>query len=134
MKFIDILNEMVKHPFPNKKNVVIKNSDDNDVTIECEYAQTNKQKMTGALGMNSMCDYCGILFDEISPTYYHMQGVKFPLDMIFCDSNGTILDIVTAEPDGDNVYPPNGSSYNIEVNGGFCDKNNIIKGDVIYVS
>ena len=54
--------------------------------------------------------------------------------MIFCDGEGTILDVVTAEPDGDNIYPPNGSQFNFEVNGGFCDKNNINKGDVVYMS
>tara|TARA_B100000900_G_scaffold266170_1_gene227104 strand:- start:2930 stop:3334 length:405 start_codon:yes stop_codon:yes gene_type:complete len=134
MKFINILNEIVKHPFPNRKSIIIKNGDDNEIGVDCEYAKTTNEKMTGVLGMDSMCENCGILFDEMSPTYYHMQNVKFPLDMIFCDSNGTILDIVTAEPDGDNVYPPDGSKYNIEVNGGFCDKNNINKGDVIYVS
>ncbi len=134
MKFIKILNEMVEHPFPNKKNIIIKNGDGNSIGVECEYAKTTNEKMTGVLGMDSMCENCGVLFDEISPTYYHMQGVKFPLDMIFCGSDGTILGIVTAEPDGDNVYPPNGSTYNIEVNGGFCEKNNINKGDIVYVS
>ena len=54
--------------------------------------------------------------------------------MIFCDGDGTILDIITAQPNGDNVYPPSGSVLNVEVNGGFCEKNNIIKGDTLYVS
>lgn len=134
MKFIEILNEMVKHPFPNQKNITIKNNDGNEIDVECEYAKTTNEKMTGVLGMDYMCDNCGVLFDEISPTYYHMQGVKFPLDMVFCDDKGTILDIITAQPDGDNVYPPSGSHFNIEVNGGFCNKNNIDKGNVIYVS
>ncbi|GAG58783.1 unnamed protein product [marine sediment metagenome] len=134
MKLIEILNEMTNHPFPNKKQLTIKNSDGNDVGVECEYAKTPEEKMTGVLGMSSMCENCGILFDEISPTYYHMQGVKFPLDMVFCDDKGTILDIITAQPDGDNVYPPSGSHFNIEVNGGFCDNNNINKGDVVYIS
>ena len=134
MKFMEILKEMVKHPFPSKKNVIVKNSEGENINIDCEYAQTTKQKMTGVLGMDSMCDNCGVLFDEISPSYYHMQGVKFPLDMIFCDGDGTILDIITAQPNGDNVYPPSGSVLNVEVNGGFCEKNNIIKGDTLYVS
>lgn len=134
MKFIKILNEVVEHPFPNKKNITIKNCDGNNIGVECEYAKTTNEKMTGVLGMNSMCDNCGVLFDEISPTYYHMNGVKFPLDMIFCNDKGTILDIINAQPDGDNVYPPSGSHFNIEVNGGFCDKNNINKGDVVYMS
>lgn len=133
MKLLEIFNEMANHPFPNKKNVNIKNTDGYDINVECEHAKTPEEKMTGVLGMNSMGENCGILFDEISPTYYHMQGVKFPLDMIFCDGEGTILDIVTAQPDGDNVYPPNGAEFNIEVNGGFCNKNNINKGDVVYV-
>lgn len=134
MKFIEILNEMVNHPFPNSKNITIKNSDGDNIDVKCEYAQSPEEKMTGVLGMDSMGENSGIFFNEISPTYYHMQGVKFPLDMIFCDNNGTILDIVTAQPDGDNVYPPNGAKFNVEVNGGFCEKNNINKGDSIYIS
>lgn len=134
MKFIEILNEMVNHPFPNKKHIIIKNSEGDEFNIECEYAKTPQEKMTGVLGLDSMCQNCGVIFDEISPTYYHMNGVKFPLDMIFCDADGTILNIVEAQPDGDNVYPPSGSEFNIEVNGGFCEKNNINKGDIVYVS
>ena len=89
--------------------------------------------MTGVLGMESMGENNGILFSDISPTYYHMNGVKFPLDMIFCDGDGIILDIIEAKPDGENVYPPSGSQFNLEVNGGFCNKNNINKGDIVYV-
>ena len=133
MKFIQILNEIVSHPFPSKKKVVIKNTDDNEIFVDCEHAKSEEEKMTGVLGMENMGDNNGILFSDISPTYYHMNGVKFPLDMIFCDADGTILDIVEAEPDGDNVYPPSGSQFNLEVNGGFCDKNNINKGDIVYV-
>jgi len=131
---MEILNEMVTHPFPNKKNIIIKNSEGETININCEYAKTPEEKMTGVLGMESMCEYCGVLFDEISPTYYHMQGVNFPLDMIFCNNKGEILDIITAHPDGNNVYPPKGSQFNIEVNGGFCEKNNINKGNLVYKS
>ena len=134
MKFIQILNEIVNHPFPTKKRVVIKNTDNNEISVDCEHAKSEEEKMTGVLGMENMGENNGILFSDISPTYYHMNGVKFPLDMIFCDGEGTILDVVTAEPDGDNIYPPNGSQFNLEVNGGFCDKNNINKGDVVYMS
>ena len=134
MKFIQILNEIVNHPFPTEKTVIIKNSDGEDVSINCEYAKTPEEKMTGVLGMESMGENNGILFSDISPTYYHMNGVKFPLDMIFCDDNGTILDVIGAEPDGNNIYPPSGSHFNLEVNGGFCDKNNINKGDSVYIS
>tara|TARA_B100001287_G_scaffold75615_1_gene62817 strand:+ start:18099 stop:18503 length:405 start_codon:yes stop_codon:yes gene_type:complete len=134
MKFIQILNEIVSHPFPSKKKVVIQNTDNNKIFVDCEHAKSKEEKMTGVLGMESMGENNGILFSDISPTYYHMKGVKFPLDMIFCDADGTILDVVTAEPEGDNVYPPSGSQFNLEVNGGFCDKNNINKGDIVYVS
>ena len=133
MKFIQILNEIVSHPFPSKKQVVIQNTDNNKISVDCEHAKSEEEKMTGVLGMESMGENNGILFSDISPTYYHMNGVKFPLDMIFCDADGTILDVVTAEPEGDNVYPPSGSQFNLEVNGGFCDKNNINKGDIVYV-
>ena len=133
MKFIQILNEIVSHPFPSKKKVVIQNTDNNKISVDCEHAKSEEEKMTGVLGMESMGENNGILFSDISPTYYHMNGVKFPLDMIFFDADGTILDVVTAEPEGDNVYPPSGSQFNLEVNGGFCDKNNINKGDIVYI-
>ncbi len=125
---------MVEHPFINKKNITIKNNDGDNIVINCEYAKTPNEQMTGVLGMDDMCDNCGILFKVKPTSYYHMKGVKFPIDMVFCNSKGKILSIITAHPDGDNVYPPNGSHYNIEVNAGFCDEHNVKKGNNIYIS
>lgn len=125
---------MVEHPFPTKKNITIKNSDGNNIVIKCEYAKSTNEQMTGVLGMDDMCPNCGILFNVKPSSYYHMNGVKFPLDMIFCDKKGKILSTITTQPDGDNVYPPKGSFFNIEVNGGFCNEHNIKKGDNLYIS
>jgi uncharacterized membrane protein (UPF0127 family) len=134
MKLLQILNELVNHPFSNKKNITIKNGLDDYINITCEEAKTKEEKITGVLGLNDMCKNCGVFFDGVSPTHYHMQGVKIPLDMIFCDDEGNIIDIVTAQPDGDNVYPPKNAKFNIEVNGGFCEDNNISIGNKIYKS
>lgn len=133
MKFIEILNEMVSHPFPNSKKITFKTKDGEEIKVECEHAITPEEKITGVLGLEEMGDFNGVLFKGVSPTYYHMNGVKFPLDMVFCD-NDKILDISYAEPDGENIYPPKGAIYNIELNGGFCDKHNIKKGDNFYMS
>ena len=58
MKFIKILNEMVEHPFINKKNITIKNNDGDNIVINCEYAKTPNEQMTGVLGMDDMCNNC----------------------------------------------------------------------------
>ena len=134
MKFIQIISEMVTHPFPNSKNIIINNSDGDNINIECEYAKTPEEKITGILGMDSMCDNCGILFDTNDSTSYHMQNVPFDLDMIFCDDEGKILDIVDAKINNSNISVPNNASHNIEVNYGFCKNNNINKGDFVYMS
>ena len=133
MKLIEILNEMVSHPFPNNKTITFKTEDGKEVSVDCEHAITSEEKMTGVLGLEDMGEFNGVLFDGVSPSYYHMKGVKFPLDMVFCDEN-KILDISYTEPDGKNIYPPKGAIYNIELNGGFCDKHNIKKGDNFYMS
>ena len=43
MKFIQILNEIVNHPFPSKKKVIIKNTDNNEISVDCEHAKTNEE-------------------------------------------------------------------------------------------
>ena len=134
MKLLQILNELVNHPFPNKKNITIKNDLGDYINITCEEAKTKEEKITGVLGLDNMCKNCGVLFDGVSPTHYHMQGVKFPLDMIFCNDKGNIVDIISAQPDGDNVYPPKNAKFNIEVNDGFCSDNNISIGNKVYRS
>ena len=133
MKFIEILNEMVTHPFPNSKKITFKTENGEKVSVNCEYANTPEEKMTGVLGLDEMGEFNGVIFDGVSSSYYHMKGVKFPLDMVFCNKN-KILDIRYAEPNGKNIYPPKGTLYNIELNGGFCDKHNIKKGDNFYMS
>ena len=128
LKFINILNEMNDMSFNNSKNMMITNDLSDNIVIKCELAISPKEYTTGGIGRDKLNDMCGILFKIQPNSKFHMKGVTFPLDMIFISKNGNILDIIQADPEMDNIIPPSGSYYNLEMNKGFCDLNNISKG------
>lgn len=128
LKFINILNEMNDMSFTNSKNIVITNDISDNIIIKCELAISPKEYTTGVIGRDGLDNNCGILFKVKPNSKFHMKGVTFPLDMIFISKDGNIIDIIQAEPEMDNIFPPSGSYYNLEMNKDFCKLNNIGKG------
>ena len=79
------------------------------------------------------CELCGMYFDNVDNGFW-MKDVEIPLDMIFID-NGQISEIVNASPfDETNIKPTTFADANLEVNQGFCEKNNINVGNKVYKS
>ena len=128
LKFINIINEMSDLSFKNTKNIIITNDLSDNIIIKCELAISPKEYTTGVIGRDSLEDNCGILFKVHPNSKFHMKGVTFPLDMIFISKDGNIIDIKEVEPEMDNIIPPSGSYYNLEMNKGFCKLNHISKG------
>jgi len=105
-----------------------------------EVAQTISQKSTGLMNRSTLCKNCGMLFifGYEAPQAFWMKNTLIPLDMIFLDKNGKVINSVTAEIQAKN---PDGSyklfrstapaAYVIELNAGDAQKLNITPGDVI---
>ncbi len=72
-------------------------------------------------------------FDTESFHTFHMKGMKFALDFIFVNDQGTVVDIVkNVSPDYDGVITPTyPASVVFEVNAGWADQNNVKVGDTV---
>lgn len=103
--------------------------------IDIEIADNDRKTAQGLMYRSSMPQNAGMLFlmprEEVQG--FWMRNTYIPLDMIFVNSH---KEIVTIHP---NTTPMLESSYIstapalyvVEVNGGFCNKNNIKVGDTI---
>lgn len=111
--------------------------DDNETlaVIDIEIADNDQKTTQGLMYRSSMPQNAGMLFlmprEDIQG--FWMRNTYIPLDMIFVNSNKQIVTIHA------NTTPMNESSYIstapalyvVEVNAGYCNKNNIKEGDLI---
>lgn len=123
------------HPATETVKVDIKGK-----TYHLEVAKTIPQKMQGLMNRNFLCPDCGMIF--ISPVdttqSFWMKNTLIPLDMIFINLKGEVVNIVTAEAE---AKDENGSykffqssspaAYVIELNAGDASKLKLTPGDVI---
>lgn len=90
--------------------------------IEVEVADTPDKRETGLMNRDSMAADTGMLFEfgEARPVSMWMKNTLIPLDMIFMDENGVIVNIAeNARPLSLDIIPSNGAvHYVLELNGG----------------
>lgn len=133
MKLLDLILENVEIPFKQKCELTIINSNGDEINVKCEIPSSEEEVMTGLMYRNELCDNCGMFFDSVDGGFW-MKNVNIPLEMIFI-SGDHIVDIKSAKPnDESTIVPSVESDSNLEVNEGFCEKNNITVGDKIYKS
>lgn len=112
--------------------------------INIQKAQTEDEKMKGLSGVSSLDAGSGMLFvfsPKLSPVFW-MKGMLIPLDFIWI-SDGKVIRIdknipAPAPGTNDNQLKTYSAGqpvdYILEVNAGFCDKNNIEVGDSVDLS
>ncbi len=109
-------------------------------TVEAEVAHTVQQRRIGLMNRESLGELNGMIFlnsaDAISP--FWMGHTYIPLDIIFIDASGSIVDISeNAQPcpeaDGNCTlyFPSTYYRHVLEVNGGWTRKNGIGVGDKV---
>jgi uncharacterized membrane protein (UPF0127 family) len=111
---------------------------ENKQILQLEIAKTHEQRTTGLMHRESLEENSGMLFiygSEQQLTFW-MKNTLIPLDMIFLNSNKTIVHIIkNAQPcveEPCKVYPSeNPAIYVIEVNAGYTDKHGILKGQKV---
>jgi uncharacterized protein len=115
----------------------------NNTKYNFEIAQTIAQKTIGLSNRNTLCKNCGMIFvypkENIYP--FWMKDTLIPLDMIWLDKNGKIVDYKKAFPEPNtpinkltlykNTSP---AQYVIELNLGDFDKLKLKIGDTIDIS
>ncbi len=103
--------------------------------IDIEIADNDQKTAQGLMYRSSMPRNAGMLFlmprEEIQG--FWMRNTYIPLDIIFVNSNKEIVTIhANTTPMKENSYiSTEPALYVVEVNAGYCKKNNIKEGDKI---
>jgi uncharacterized membrane protein (UPF0127 family) len=138
IKFDNIKNSLQNIEEIQDTTVIVYNQNGTQIQINVEIANTPEERKIGLSGRNTLGEYNGMLFvmDDEALTAFWMKDMLIPLDMIFIDSNGFIVDIKRkVEPCSfdfcPNIIPSSPFKYNIEVNSGFTDTNGIAIGNSV---
>jgi uncharacterized protein len=108
----------------------------NGLTLVADIAVTNEQMAKGLSVKDGLAENEAMLFvfgNEAEHTFW-MKDMKFPIDIIWIDSDKTIIHIEhNLQPCNSGVLcptykPTDDSMYVLETIGGFAEKYNIVKG------
>lgn len=121
----------------DKKRLTLLNSQGKNVYVESELADNATTQFKGLMGRDSLGKNDGMLFSFHSERKHSfwMFNVTIPLDAIFFDSNGAVVDVIEMEPCGLNIakcktyVPKEPAKYVLEVNKGFSKNNSIVPGN-----
>jgi len=106
--------------------------------IQIEIADNDFERQTGLMYRKKMDTDKGMLFvfEKSEIKSFYMKNTYIPLDIIYIDSNKTIINIVkNAEPLNEtSLYSDAPATYVLEVNAGLSEKLSIKKGDKISFS
>ena len=122
-----------------KEYIEISNPNGKTVKVNVEVADTVLKKMNGLSKREFLGDYDGMWFVNTEDTQnpFWMPDMNFPLDIIFVDSKGFIVDIIaSAQPcatieNCPNLYPKEKYRFVLEVNAEFCKLHEIEIGHSI---
>ena len=103
--------------------------------IVVEIAADDATRTKGLMGRTSLDETQGMLFifPEEDMRSFWMANTPLPLDIIFVDASRKIVTIQrnTVPYSEESVPSTAPAQYVVEVNAGFCDRHDIIEGDVI---
>jgi len=126
---------LTQNQHSGKEQITIINSAGQQIHIYVEIADEWPEMERGLMYRESLPEDEGMLFIfPRSGNYpFWMKNTLIPLDAIYMDENGTIVDILQMEPciaDPCSTYPPDADAlYILEVNKGFSERHGIREGD-----
>lgn len=105
------------------------------LTIDIEIADNDSTITRGLMQRSGLPDLSGMLFvfpDE-SPRSFWMANTPLPLDIMFADSEGTLVSITkyTTPLSQEQVLSEGAAQYVVEVPAGFSDTHGIVATDVV---
>lgn len=110
----------------------------NVIRVNVDLAQTDAEKSAGLSNRQYLGDYDGMwfIFDKDSNGPFWMKDMLIPLDIIFVDASGFIVDIKPNNPPCDDtqcsiVVSSSSYRYVLEVNSNFCEENGVKVGQSI---
>ncbi len=135
---VSLCSEEIEHniDFQHEGDLWFLPSDMHDsLYVKIEFAESSSEMMQGLMYRESMNKDEGMLFiyQYNQEMNFWMKNTHIPLDMIFIDENGFVVDmhehaVAFSEK---NISSTVLSRFVLEVNEGFCEKNYIIIGDKI---
>lgn len=120
-----------------KEKITIINSKGKTVRIDAEIADSFATRFKGLMGRRSLGEGEGMLFIFPHPDQHSfwMLNTYIPLEALFFDQDGVLIEVLQMEPCGLNVArcwlyrPRKPAGYALEVNKGFSASRSIISGD-----
>lgn len=105
------------------------------VALDIEIADTDFDIQTGLMYRNSMAPKQGMLFifEDERERFFYMKNTRIPLDIIYINSNQTIISFQKNAKPFDEMSLPSGgpAKYVLEINVGLADKWGLKAGDSI---
>ena len=134
-------NNSKKESSEEKKDYVdIYMEEGKSVKVNVEVANTEIERRNGLSNRQYLGDHDGMwfIFDEDVKNSFWMKDMLIPLDIIFVDSSGFIVDIKENNTPCTDSYCPSILSsstyrYVLEVNANFCEENGVEVGHSITV-
>ena len=128
---------LVGDPGPyNTTTVTVTDGNGTDLaTVEARVADTFEKRYTGLSDTDSLASDEGMLFvhDEEEEHSYVMRKMDFPIDIVFVDANGTIVQITHASVNGENAPYSARTKYVLEVNRGWANRTGVSVGDRVRI-
>ncbi len=130
-------SESLEIPFKQQGSLAFLSTQTGDTisVIDIEIADNDQRRARGLMYRKSIPENAGMLFIHDKPDIlsFWMKNTYIPLDMVFVDAEKTIVTIhANTQPLREWSYASTQPAlYVVEVNAGYCAKNNIAEGDKI---
>ncbi len=119
----------------NKGSVIIQIDANNSIMFKVLIAESNKERRQGLMHIEAMENDQGMLFifDPVRNVSMWMRNTPMPLDMIFINKEGRIINIAKNTTPYSTKGISSGGIINwvLEINGGLSDRMNIKKGNLV---
>ena len=128
--------------WPTSESTVSFFVEENEFEYSCEVADTSSERVLGLMNRDSLPADEGMLFvyDEPANLTFWMKNTLIPLDIIFIDLNGRVINIEEAmpEPGVPDAELTRYSSLSpamwvVELNMGTCSGNGIAPGTIVSI-
>ena len=116
-------------PKCSKKRITLTNSKKKTIEVDAEIAKNFFTMSKGLMGRPLLLENTGMLFIFSNPGYHSfwMTWTQIPLEAIFFDEKGIVVDILQMEPNTSEKHiSKSKAKYVFEVNPGFSEKNSIL--------
>lgn len=110
----------------------------NEKKIRAEIAADAISKAKGLSDREELCKNCGMVFvfGEESKHTFWMKDMNFPLDIIYVNNDQIVeifdnVQIYNDLGEFTEIFPNKSADKVLELNAGWCEKNNVLVGDKI---